>query len=158
TFMHVVIGAILAASAPLPSIESWPYILASTIIHFFYYILIFFAYRWGDLSQVYPISRGIAPALVAVGAWLTIGETLTPQGWIGLATVTLGILLLVSGRRVAGSDPRALFAALATGVIIAFYSVVDGVGVRVSDSPIGYIGWLFMLELPVTIFILTRRR
>ena len=96
SFIHVVVGAGLALSAPMPAPESWPFIVASTIIHFFYYTLIFFAYRWGDLSHVYPISRGIAPALVAFGAWAAVGETLTPRGWAGLATVTLGILLLAS--------------------------------------------------------------
>lgn len=158
SFLHVVVGVGLALFAPLPAVESWPFIIASTIIHFFYYALIFFAYRWGDLSHVYPIARGIAPALVAFGAWAAVGETLTPGGWAGLATVTLGILLLASGRRMSGSDPRALFAALATGVVIASYSVVDGIGVRVSDAPLGYIGWLFMAELPVTLFVLVRRR
>lgn len=158
SFLHVVVGVGLALSAPMPAAESWPFILASTIIHFFYYALIFFAYRWGDLSHVYPISRGIAPALVAFGAWLTVGETLTPLGWSGLATVSMGILLLAAGRRVAGSDPRALAAALATGCVIATYSVVDGVGVRLSDAPLGYIGWLFITELPITLFILARRR
>lgn len=157
-FMHFVTGAALAASSPLPAPESWPYILASTVIHFFYYALIFVAYRWGDLSQVYPVSRGIAPALVAFGAWLAVGETLSPLGWSGLAAVSLGILMLATGRRVVGSDPRALIAALATGVVIASYSVVDGIGVRLSQAPFGYIGWLFMLELPVTLFVLTRRR
>ena len=157
-FMNFAVGSVLAAGAPLPAPESWPFIVASTLIHFLYYVLIFVAYRWGDLSQVYPVSRGIAPALVALGAFLTVGETLSPSGWAGLGLVSLGILLLATGRRAAGSDPRALAAALATGLVIASYSVVDGIGVRLSQAPLGYIGWLFVFELPVALFVLARRR
>lgn len=157
-FVHFAGGTIIAILAPMPAPESWPFIIASAIIHYFYYALIFFAYRWGDLSHVYPISRGIAPALVSLGAWMFVGETLTPLGWAGVATVSLGILFLTAGKRIAGTDPRALFAALTTGVVIAFYSVVDGVGVRLSGSPMGYIGWLFASEVLVTAFVLARRR
>lgn len=157
-FVHFVVGTIMVVLSPMPAPESWPYIFASAVIHYLYYALIFYAYRWGDLSHVYPISRGIAPALVATGAWVFIGETLPTLGFAGLITVTLGILFLTAGKRVAGTDPRALFAALTTGVIIASYSVVDGIGVRLSDSPTAYIGWLFASELPVTLFILARRR
>lgn len=156
-FVHFCVGCVLAFLFAPPAPASWPYILASTLIHYAYYALIFFSYRWGDLSQVYPVSRGIAPALVALGAYLAIGEGLSPSGWAGLATVSAGILMLAANRRVAGSDPRAVVAALATGVMIACYSVVDGIGVRLSQSPFGYIGWLFVLEVPIALFVVATR-
>src|SRR4051812_29439929 len=75
--MNVLSGAMLIALSPSPAAASWPWIAASTCLHYGYYILLFQAYRLGDLSQVYPISRGLAPALVALGAFLLIGETLS---------------------------------------------------------------------------------
>ena len=72
--MHGLGGVVLIAISAPPAIESWPSIAASTVIHYFYYLLLFQAYRFGDLSQVYPISRGIAPALreALTGKRLTI--------------------------------------------------------------------------------------
>ena len=68
----------------------------------------------------------------------------------GLAT------LVLAGRR----PGRAAFAAaVGTGLTIAAYTTVDGVGVRLSGSPVGYIGWLMVLEsLCVPMFAVFRRR
>lgn len=157
SFMHALLGLSLVCFAPVPAPESWPYIVTSTMIHYGYYVLLFQAYRLGDLSQVYPISRGLAPLLVAIGAYLMIGETLSPQGWAGLIAISVGIGFLALQRGAAHADPRAVLAATTTGIIIACYSVLDGVGVRLSQSPFGYMGWLFLLEIPVTLFVLSRR-
>jgi len=153
---HTVIGLLLVTNVPLPDVASWPYILASTLIHYAYYVFLFFAYRWGDLSQVYPISRGIAPMLVALGAFVFAAETLSPTAMTAIVLISLGIAALVLGSR--NRAPReAVLAALATGVMIASYSVVDGIGVRLAGTPFGYMGWLFLLEFPVVLFVLARR-
>lgn len=157
-FMHAAGGALLIAIGDPPARASWPAILASTIIHYLYYLLLFQAYRFGDLSQVYPISRGLAPALVAFGAWALIGETLPPLGWAGLAAVSCGIGLLALQRGAAHADPRAVFFAVLLGLSIGAYSVADGVGIRLSGSPLGYMGWLFLLEAPVVLAVLFSRR
>lgn len=156
--MHALVGLGLILVSPAPAMASWPSIATSTAIHYGYYFLLFQAYRLGDLSQVYPISRGTAPALVALGAFLVIGETLTPLGWAGLAAVTAGIGLLALQRGAADADRRAIFVAGALGLSIAAYSVADGIGVRWSQSPTGYMGWLFLLESPVVLAILLTRR
>ena len=111
----------------------------------------------GDLSQVYPISRGLAPALVALGTYLIIGETLAPLGWAGLAAISLGIGMLALQRGAAHADPRAVKVAVLLGLTIAAYSVADGIGVRWAESPTGYMGWLFLFEAPVGLFVLSRR-
>ncbi len=154
---HAVAGAILIAISAPPAMASWPSLVASTLIHYAYYLLLFQAYRLGDLSQVYPISRGLAPALVALGAYLIVGETLTPAGWAGLAAVSLGIALLALQRGAAHADRRAVFVAVLLGLTIAAYSVADGIGVRWSQSPTGYMGWLFLLEAPVVLAVLGPR-
>jgi len=156
SLMHVTAGAVLIAVAPAPAAASWPMIAASTALHYGYYALLFQAYRLGDLSQVYPISRGIAPAFVAFATYL-IGESLSPGGWAGLAAVSAGIVLLAFGRAPAHADPRAVAVAGLLGLTIAAYSVADGVGVRLAESPLGYMGWLFLLESPVVLAILLPR-
>ena len=155
---HAGAGALLIAISAPPAMASWPSIITSTLIHYLYYVLLFQAYRLGDLSQVYPISRGLAPALVALGTFAIIGETLSWQGWVGLAVVSLGIGLLALQRGAARADRRAVGVAALLGLTIAAYSVADGIGVRLSESPLGYMGWLFLLESPVVFAILWNRR
>jgi len=155
--MHAVGGALLIAISEPPDMASWSMIAASTIIHYVYYFLLFQAYRVGDLSQVYPISRGLAPALVAIGTYLIIGENLSPGGWAGLAAICSGIGLLALQRGAADADPRAIIFATMLGLTIAAYSVADGLGVRWSLSPTGYMGWLFLLEAPVVLAVLGPR-
>lgn len=155
---HAVGGVLLIAIGGMPDAQAWPYIAVSTLIHYGYYLLMFQAYRLGDLSQVYPISRGMAPVLVALGTYLMIGEELSPVGWTGLALVTAGIGLLALQRGAAHSNPRALGFAGCLGLTIAGYSVADGIGVRVAGHPLAYMGWLFLLEAPVTLAVLWNRR
>ncbi|MGI9402018.1 MAG: EamA family transporter [Rhizobiaceae bacterium] len=129
-----------------PAPEAWPFLLASTIIHFMYYGCLLWSYRFGDLSQVYPIARGSAPVLVALGAQVFAGEVLPPVAWMGIFLVSFGISTLFLEQINKKMRPTTLIAAVLTGVTIASYSIVDGMGVRVSQSPLGYIGWLFLLE------------
>lgn len=146
---HVLIGLVMISLYPAPTAASWPSLITSTLVHYGYYLLLYHAYTHGDLSQVYPISRGMAPALVSLGAVLLIGETLTPQGWLGLALVSGGICLLAVQRGAGKAPPATIGIAIALGCLIATYSVADGIGVRWSQSPLGYIGWLFLFEAPV---------
>ena len=156
--MHGLGGLVLIVLSDPPAMASWPSIAASTLIHYLYYVLLFQAYRLGDLSQVYPISRGMAPAVVALGTYLIIGENLTTQGWVGLIAISAGIFFLAIQRGAAHADRRAVGVAALLGLTIAGYSIADGIGVRLSQAPMGYIGWLFLLESPVMFAILWRRR
>jgi len=156
---NATVGLVLVLWATPPAPASWPYIAASSIIHYGYYYFLSLAYKWGDLSRVYPIARGIAPLLVALGALVFAGERLSGAGWGGVALVSGGICILAFfSRGPVVPDPRSTLAAIATGLIIASYSVVDGIGVRLADSPFGYIGWLFFTEFLVTFFVFVRLR
>ena len=154
---HAVFGAVVVTMVPLPSREAWGFIAASTVIHWLYYYLIFHTYRLGDLSLVYPIARGIAPMLVTLGALATIGEELPPAGWAGVLAISAGVLLLSWRSVVAGVASPSILLALATGLVIAAYSVVDGMGVRVAGDTLAYVGWLFLLEGVVTLFLVATR-
>lgn len=157
-FAHMLVGAATILSVPAPASASWPFIAASTIIHFFYYGFLLLSYRLGDLSQIYPVARGIAPLLVTLGAFFLAGEVLPPAGIAGILMVSFGILLLTFSRRLDRAGLAPIGAALLTGVIIAAYSVADGLGVRRAESALGYIGWLFFFEGYVFFYIMWRQR
>jgi len=155
---HVILGAVLVLNVPLPAPASWPYLAASTVIHFGYYALLNYSYRIGDLSQVYPIARGIVPVLVALGAQVSVGEVLPLQIWIGVLVVSGGVMMLSLGSLRNGASGVVVGLAVTTGLFIAAYSVVDGLGVRQAEKALAYIGWLFVLEVPVVLYIAHRRR
>jgi drug/metabolite transporter (DMT)-like permease len=154
---HALGGIVLIAISDAPERASWWTIGLSTLVHYLYYYLLFIAYRLGDLSQIYPISRGMAPALVALGALVILGENLSLVGWSGLFAISCGILLLAFQGGSHAPARGAVLAAVMLGFTIASYSVLDGIGIRWSQSPTGYMGWLFLLEAPVVLAVLASR-
>ncbi len=154
---HVVPGLVIVGLVAPPGWAVWPYVLASTVIHWAYYYLLNAAYRLGDLSVIYPIARGLAPVLVAVGAQIWIGESLPLVAWVGIFCVSAGIMVLTRGI-FSGALPLAgVLAALGTAAMVAAYSLVDGVGIRIADTALGYIGWLFVAEICVAGYIFAGR-
>ncbi|UCH75358.1 MAG: EamA family transporter [Rhodospirillales bacterium] len=149
-------GAILL---PLPAPAAWPYLVVSAVVHFLYYGFLLLAYRHGDLSHVYPLARGAAPLAVATGAWLMAGEALPLLGILGLALASAGLMSLAFENGVPRGDAgKPVVYALGTGLLIAAYTVVDGLGVRASRAPLSYIVWLNLLEaVPIVLWLAIRR-
>lgn len=143
-----VLGLPFVISQEFPAAAAWPYLIGSLIIHLAYYLALAEAYRSGDLGQVYPIARGSAPLMTAIGAKLAIGENLPLIGWLGLLCLTFGVILLSlrGGRSGTGFQGRPVLFALLTALTIAMYSIVDGLGGRASGDVLGYIGWLMFLD------------
>jgi len=155
---HVIPGAVMVALLPLPAPESLPYVLASTVIHFGYFYMLGRAYAHGDLSVVYPIARGVVPALVALWAMLFAGEVLPLQAWGGIALIACGIQLSSWQALRSGVGRAALGYAVGTGICISAYSLTDGLGVRLSGNTLSYWAWGAFLHLFVTLFIGLRKR
>jgi drug/metabolite transporter (DMT)-like permease len=155
-------GLVLAVLAlplvPAPAPPARVLLVGSVLLHVGYELLLLRSYRVGDLSQVYPLARGTAPLLVAAFAGLVLGERLGPWQLAGLAGVCAGLLLLLgAGAGRPGRGP-AVGPALATGVLIAAYTVADGVGVRRAGTDLGYVAWLFLLHgLPIPLVALAAR-
>ncbi|HKS87285.1 MAG TPA: EamA family transporter [Pseudolabrys sp.] len=141
-----------------PAGAAWPWLAASVVIHLVYFASLIESYRTGDLGQVYPIARGSAPLMTGTATTLYVGETLSPVGWSGIVSLVAGVFLLSAhgGRDLAGIDRRAVGFALFTGLTICAYSVVDGVGARLSGNPNAYSLWLFIgiaiVMLPYALF------
>jgi drug/metabolite transporter (DMT)-like permease len=145
---------------PLPLAASWPMLLASAIIHTAYYVTLSMSYRTGDLSQVYPLFRGLAPVLVVLGAALFANEYLPSGAMIGIGLVSAGLISINFAGGAVGKIPAAALRwGLATSVLIAAYTVADGIGVRAAGNPFSYIIWLFVLEpIPIGLWLLARDR
>lgn len=151
------LSAPIALFMPLPGTPAFGLALLSVTIHLVYYFCLVNAYRFGDLSRVYPLARGLAPPLVAVGAALVAGEWLSAREVIGVALVSLGIATLVAGAR-GGAERRGLWFAAATGATIGIYTVVDGLGGRAVPRALSYIAWLNIFEGAVLLAAARARR
>ena len=144
-------GLIAAAALPFVGVApvvSWPWLVASIILHLAYYYGLTEAYRTGDLSQVYPIARGAAPLMTAVISTTALGEDIGVFGWIGILSLVSGVFLLSirGGRDLTGIDRRAVGFAFFTAVTICGYSLTDGIGARVSGNAHAYAALLFLLD------------
>jgi drug/metabolite transporter (DMT)-like permease len=151
-------GIVAVPFVPAPHPASWLAIAVATLFHYAYYVCLLNAYRFGDLSRVYPLARGSAPVLVALGAVFFAGESLPFKAAVGVVLASAGIAAIALIRSPPETKDRtAVSFALATGAIIAGYSVADGIGVRASGSPFGYICWLFICEFPVIVTVIYKR-
>jgi drug/metabolite transporter (DMT)-like permease len=146
TVMCIAIAIVCALAAPfvpLPASASWGCAILSALLHVGYNLFLVRAYRSGDLGQTYPIARGSSPLLVSIGAALFAHELPNLISMLGVLLVCGGIISLAFQGRGVGRE--AVFYALGTGCFIGAYSVTDGIGVRLSGTPVGYTIWMCLL-------------
>jgi phosphonate utilization associated putative membrane protein len=157
----VALPPLLIAGAPPPA--TWPFIGASLVVHIAYYVTLAGAYKHGDLGMTYPIMRGSAPLLVALGSQLVLGESLSPLAWAGVLGVTLGVAMVgLAHPGEALHHRRALAFALANAVVIMTYTFIDGSGVRTTvaagASALSYVMLLFVLDgVPYPALVVLKR-
>jgi drug/metabolite transporter (DMT)-like permease len=146
------------AFLPLPAQPSWPWLAASGAIHVVYFLLVAHAYRHAELSFAYPLMRGLAPAGTAALAALLLAEWPPAAGWLGVALICGGVLLMAGDSwRSGGLHGRALLFPLATAGTIVIYTVIDGQGARLAGNVFAYNGWLFVLvALPLLLLFIAR--
>lgn len=142
----------------MPSADTWPWIVLSVLLHIGYNIFLCRAYRYGDLGQVYPISRGSSPLLVAGLSVLLLGEVLPAGQLLGLAVLVAGIWLMA----VRGGSEKAnrglLFSAFMTALFIAAYTLSDASGARTNGDAISYSVWMFVMNgLSMALVLLCQR-
>ena len=125
---------------PLPS-GAWGWLAASWVTHVVYLFCLIRAFELGDMTVVYPIARGLAPALASVVAVSLFHEPITLPIGIGIALVSTGVMTVGFGRH---AQRRAILWAAATGVTIALYTVLDAQGVRAAPSALSYIVWTYL--------------
>ena len=149
TVLITMTGAVIAAAmlpfCRMPRTESFAYLGISVILQVIYFLLISRIYQHCDMSTAYPLMRGSAPLITAVIGTAALGESLSAGAWIGILLVCTGIFsMVVFGTTLRLKENRLAF--LNAG-IIAGYTVVDGIGVRLSDSPAAYVLWIMLLQV-----------
>jgi len=136
-----IIGVGGAVYLPAPEAASWPWLAASAAVHIVYFLFLAGAYRWGELSYVYPIMRGGGPMVVALASAAVFGEVLPLWPTLGVVLVCSGIVAFASGH----ADRRATLFALGNALVIAAYTLIDAKGARLSNNPLAYTLWFFAL-------------
>ena len=137
------LAALSLLFVPVPLLECLPYLLAGIALHVGYQFFLPLSYKFGDLTLVYPIARGIAPLIVAGISVLFLNVELNTAEVIGVLTIAVGIMSLAMVRESDGQrNSKAVVFALITGCFIASYSLVDGTGARVAGTAVGFYGWL----------------
>jgi drug/metabolite transporter (DMT)-like permease len=155
-------GILSALALPFlaaPARASWPYLGASTVTELLYGVVLAAAYRAGDLSHAYPLMRGTAPLLVAIGSSVWVGEQLSRPLWIGVALMSAALISMIFDARGRSQSASATGLAILNAFLIATYTVIDGVGARKSGQPVAYSLWLFaFIAVPWLIFVAARYR
>lgn len=136
-------AVVLLPVLPSPSPESWPYIALSAALQIVYFALVARVYRIADMSQTYPIMRGAAPLIVALAGTLFLDEALSSSAWLGVCIICSGILIMLwSGGQ---KSREGLILALLNALVISGYTLVDGIGVRLSAASASYTLWIFLI-------------
>jgi len=154
-----VVGAVLVAVGAGLSSAHLGLAATSAVLHTGYLTLLLASYRHGDFSRAYPLARGTGVAVVAVASVFLPGSPLGPGVALGAGLVVLGLAgVTLAGPRLTRRDRPGLLAALATGVTIAAYTMVDGVAVAGGAEVASYAGWTFLLYGVVLPAVLVARR
>jgi len=159
--LNVAVAAVAIPFLPfvgLPAGAAWPFLVGSVVLHAAYNLLLLRSYQLGDFGQTYPLARGTAPLVVAVVGVALVGQHLSLVEALGVVTISVGLVVLVLGRGSFHAGRPAVLAALTTGLAIATYTVLDGVGVRRSADPLPYIAWIFALQGPLIASVVALRR
>ena len=142
----------------VPRSHAWPYLLCSVACHVGYELFLMGSYRRADFSRAYPIARGVAPLLVSLAGLVVANEHVGFAGAAGIVAVVAGVTSLSYLRSPSRLDRIGIYWALATGVAIATYSVVDGLGVRASHDTLAYATSLFALQASIWVVAVLVRR
>ena len=143
---HVPLCIVAIIFLPAPSIESFPYIILSAIIHQGYQNFLLTAYQTGKFTTVYPIARGFGPLVATIISIIFLGVYLKAFTILSIFLISLGVMLIGLFSKSVIKNNKILYTSLATGVFIGIYSVVDGQGARISGSAISYMSWVFVFS------------
>ncbi|HEY4193065.1 MAG TPA: EamA family transporter [Mesorhizobium sp.] len=132
----------------VPAANVWPWIIGSLTIHIGYRLFLILAYEFGDLAQTYPLARGTAPLITTLGGIALVSEVPGPLAIIGIFLLSAGTFLmsLRGSAQLGRLNGAAVGYALVTSLFIAGYTLADGIGARLAETPIGYAAWLFVCD------------
>jgi drug/metabolite transporter (DMT)-like permease len=143
---HVPLCIVAIIFLPAPSIESFPYIILSALIHQGYQNFLLTAYQTGKFTTVYPVARGFGPLVATIISIIFLSVYLKVFTIISILLISSGVMLIGLFSKSVIKNNKILYTSLATGVFIGIYSVVDGQGARISGSAISYMSWVFIFS------------
>ncbi len=142
---HLPFAPIAIYFAPPLDLACWPNLALGAIFHLGYQYYLVESYKKGDLSQVYPIARASAPLLVTLISSIFLNVNLNFSDYLGIIIIALG-LIVSSGIYKLKIPTGAVGSALITGLFISAYSLSDGYGGRIGNSPIAFYAWLTVIN------------
>ena len=143
---HVPACIIAVIILPMPSVESFPYIILSALIHQGYQNFLLTAYQTGKFTTVYPVARGFGPLVATVISIIFLGVYLKVFTLLSILFISAGVIFIGLFSKSVLKNHKILYTSLTTGIFIGIYSVVDGYGARISMSAISYMSWVFIFS------------
>jgi drug/metabolite transporter (DMT)-like permease len=152
---QVIISGIISVVAlfftGLPPRSMWIFALISMTLEAIYFVLLSFAYSDHDFSLVYPVARGAAPALVVLWSFLFLQEVPSTLGFIGIATIVLGLVIIGATSLFQPHEGKPKFRgiaiALSIALVISIYTLIDGFAVK--HGPVMPYGLSMFMLVPV---------
>lgn len=130
-----------------PPPEVWIWLIVGASLHFIYQLSQVAAFNRGDMGLVYPVMRGISPALAGLFAFFILNETMSTLTLTGLFVVVLSLIGFGwQGKSAAKGWQAALGFAAVCGTLTALYTVVDAKGIRISGDRVSYLVWFFLID------------
>ena len=151
---HIPIAKAVIFFTPMISFQSIPYIFVSAIFLSGYEWCLLSAYRLEDYTKVYPIARGTAPIFIVIFSLLLFNISILKFELVGILVISFGIIILGFQNIKTFKNYSAMAYALGTGLFISGYSITDGYGGRVSNSPLNYTSWLMILNAIIFLILL----
>ena len=155
---HVPACIIAVIILPMPSIESFPYIILSALIHQGYQNFLLTAYQTGKFTTVYPVARGFGPLVATIISIIFLGVYLKVFTLLSILLISTGVIFIGLFSKSVLKNYKILYSSLATGIFIGIYSVVDGYGARLSMSAISYMSWVFIFSALIFPIVLKFRK
>ena len=144
---HLPFALVAMMFSGLPPASSYSYVLLSAFLHTAYQVFLIHAYRFGELSAVYPIARGLSPLLLMIAGFVLGQDILSPYQIMAVCLIGLSLLIFgFSQYQLSKKGVKGVLLAVATGFFIASYSLVDGLGTRDAQNAVAFYAALALVN------------
>jgi uncharacterized membrane protein len=126
------------------------YALATGVIHALYITLLGWGYSVGEISIIYPVSRGLGILWTSLASYLFGLHTFSLNGTIGVISVVAGVLLIGHKAMNTKTQQKSFFIAVAISMTVLLYSLTDSFAVK--HVPLFF--YITMLNLITAILVL----
>ena len=125
---------------------AWLFLAGTAFVHAFYELLLVRSYESAEFSATYPVARGTGPLFTALGVILFLRQHPPPLQLVGIACVSAGVIGMGLTHRATKGARKGIGFALATGLTIGIYTLIDASGVRAVADPFSYVLWFFVMH------------